>query len=368
MAAFIWDSSFATGLDNVDAQHFHMVEIINEFGKQLVMNELSEKEIEAVFQELYDYTLYHFQEEEMLMKTARIDSQFLSRHIKVHQDFLLKITTMHDQASVDDPATLRHLLDFLIHWLAYHILGMDQIMARQLAAIKEGESPEQAFQVASSEVDNATEALLSALNNLFQQVSERNKELHQLNKTLEIKVAQRTKELQEANEHLEELAVTDALTHLPNRRYAMSHLSRLWKKAQQKNKPLSCLMIDADHFKEVNDRYGHDAGDKVLMALSQQLQQTLRNDDTVCRLGGDEFLVICENTDSTGAKHIARLLCDAVAELTVQVGKGSWFGSVSIGVASRQAHMQEMEDLIKMADQGVYLAKEAGKNCVRSGC
>ena len=368
MTAFIWDSSFVTGFDDVDAQHLYLVELINKLGKLLVRNEQSEKAIESIFQELYDYTLYHFQEEETLMKNAGIDSRFLSTHIKVHQDFLFKVTEMHEQLVVEYPATLAHLLDFLIHWLAYHILGMDQNMARQLAAIKSGCSTEQAFQVASTEVDSATEALLSALNKLFQQVSERNKELRQLNKTLEIKVAQRTEELQEANLHLEQLATTDMLTNLPNRRYAISHLSALWEKAQQQNKPLSCLMIDADHFKEVNDRYGHDAGDKVLIALSQQLQQTLRNDDIVCRLGGDEFLVICENTDFAGARHIAQLLCNEVAELKVPIEKGTWFGSVSIGVGSKQAHMRDMDELIKMADQGVYLAKEAGKNCVRSSC
>ena len=77
-------------------------------------------------------------------------------------------------------------------------------------------------------------------------------------------------------------------------------------------------------------------------------------------------MVICDNTDFAGAKYAAQLLCDAVAEHKVQIGKGSWFGSVSIDVASKQDHMRDMDELIKMADQGVYLAKEAGKNCVRS--
>ncbi len=366
MESFRWDTYFVTGLAEVDQQHFHLVGLINKFGNLLAQNELSLKDIETVFQELQEYTIYHFQEEETLMEKAGIDARFYSQHIKAHLDFLLKITVMHDEISVENLTASRDLLNFLTHWLVYHILGMDQNMARQLAAIKKGSTAEQAFQAESTEVDSATEALLSALSSLFKQVSERNKELHQLNQTLEMKVAKRTQALQEANQHLKQLAVTDALTNLPNRRYAMSHLTALWKKAQQKNKPLSCLVIDADHFKVVNDTYGHDAGDKVLIELSQQLQQTLRNDDIVCRLGGDEFLVICENTDFAGAKHIAQLLCDAVAELKVQIGEGTWCGSVSIGVASKQDNMQQVEKLIKMADQGVYLAKKAGKNCVKS--
>lgn len=368
MTAFTWNNSFVTGIDDVDKQHFHLVELINKFAKQLVQNQLLEDYIECVFQELYDYTVYHFQEEELLMINAGISAQFLSAHIKVHQDFLQKIRAMHEQVSLKKPATLTHLLDFLIHWLAYHILGMDQNTARQLAAIKAGASAEDAFQAYRLDVDNATETLLGALNHLYQEVSERNTELYQLNQSLEVQVAQRTKALQEANLHLQEQAVTDVLTNLPNRRYAMAHLSALWEKTLQNNAPLSCLMIDIDYFKEVNDTYGHAAGDKVLIRLSKQLQRALRNDDVVCRLGGDEFLVILENTDCAGAKHIAKLLCESVKELQVSVGKGSWPGSVSIGIASKNTSMQEMEDLIKMADKGVYLAKEAGKGCVKNTC
>ena len=368
MAAFIWDSTFVTGLEDVDEQHFYLVGLINKFGELLVSNNLTNEILENVFQELYDYTRYHFQEEEMSMKKGGLDPRFLSKHIAIHEEFLAQIKFMHPHISIADADSLRNLLDFLIHWLAYHILGIDQSMARQVAAIKNGSSAEEAYRIANAEVHNATETLLNALNNLFKQVSERNEELQQLNKTLENKVEQRTLELQEANKHLKQLTVTDSLTNLPNRRYAMTHLATLWEKAVQCNKPLSCLMIDADHFKEVNDQYGHDAGDKVLVELSQKLQQALRNDDIVCRLGGDEFLVLCENTGCNGAKHIAQLLCDEISKFKVQVKNGAWMGSISIGVASKQADMIEMEELIKMADKGVYLAKEAGKGCVKSVC
>lgn len=366
MDSFNWDTYFVTGLAEVDQQHFHLVGLINKFGNLLAQNELRPEYIEAVFQDLQEYAIYHFQEEEKMMKKSGIDPRFYAKHVEVHLDFLMKVTAMHDNISGENSSAARELLEFLTHWLVYHILGMDQNMAKQLEAIKNGSSAEQAFQNESLEVDSATEALLGALSGLFQQVSERNKDLHRLNQTLEMKVAARTQDLQEANQYLEKLAVTDALTNLPNRRYAMSHLAQLWEKAKQKNRPLSCLMIDADHFKVVNDDYGHDAGDKVLIELSQQLQQRLRNDDTVCRLGGDEFLVLCENTDIEGAKHIAQLLCDAVAELKVQVGEGLWRGSVSIGVASKQDNMAQPEQLIKMADKGVYLAKKTGKSCVKS--
>jgi len=366
MASFRWDTYFATGIAEVDKQHFYLVGLINKFARLLTENELHFDDIERVFQELTEYTVYHFQAEEKMMEDAHIDSRAYAGHIKAHTDFLSKVTEMHAGISAENITAAKHLLDFLTHWLVYHILGMDQNMAKQLDSIKKGSTAEQAYLSEHREVDSATEALLSALNGLLSQVSERNKELQQLNQSLELKVRERTQALQDANLHLHQLAITDTLTNIPNRRFAMAHLSLLWEKVQRKNTPLSCLMIDIDYFKAVNDNYGHDAGDKVLLEISQKLQQTLRTDDIVCRLGGDEFLVICENTEFLGAMHIAQLLCSGIAELKMEFGRAIWLGSVSIGVASKNPEMTGIEQLIKMADQGVYLAKHAGKGCVRS--
>lgn len=366
MASFRWDTYFATGIVEVDEQHFYLVELINKFAQLFSENELQFDDIERVFLDLKEYTVVHFQTEEKLMENAGIDAHFYSQHITAHLDFLFKVTEMHDEISAENITVARQLLAFLMHWLVYHLLGMDQNMARQLEAINKGCTPEQAYQAARIDVDSATEALLVALNGLFSQVSDRNKELLELNKSLELKVQERTQALQQANLRLEQLAITDTLTKIPNRRFVMTHFSLLWKEAQQQNEPLSCLMVDVDYFKDVNDNYGHDAGDNVLIELSKQLQQTLRSDDIICRLGGDEFLVICEKTDFAGAMHIAQLLCDAVGQFKVKVGQYTWLGSVSIGVASKQDNMENVEQLIKMADQGVYLAKQAGKNCVKS--
>lgn len=366
MKPFVWDTHFVTGVAEVDKQHFHLVELINNFGHLLTQNELCMEEVELLFSELDEYAVYHFYEEEMLMKDAGIDVRHLVEHIQAHHVFLAKITELHEDLAISDLSSTRQILNFLTHWLVYHILGMDQNMAKQLKLIDNGYTPEEAFNREKSDLNSATEALLNALSHLFKQVSERNDELKFLNKTLEAKVENRTQELRKANLHLEHISKTDPLTNLPNRRHAMSHLSALWEEAFSKNTPLSCLMIDADHFKAVNDNYGHDMGDKVLIALTKNLQQMLRNDDMLCRLGGDEFLVICENTDIAGAKYLAQLLRDSVAKLRVTTGNGSWSGSISVGVASKQDDMQQIDELIKMADQGVYLAKDAGKNCVRS--
>ncbi|WP_022942413.1 GGDEF domain-containing protein [Psychromonas hadalis] len=366
MDSFQWDDTFITGQKEVDDQHFYLVKLINQFGELITENEVSFKRVNTVYEELKSYAIYHFQQEEQLMRDAGIDAKFLTLHINVHQDFLGKVVMMHEQLSESNFSASKHLLDFLTHWLVFHILGMDKNMGRQIDKINAGMPALQAFQSEVAEKDGTTEALLGALNSLFSQVSARNQELVLLNQSLENKVAERTRALLQLNKNLEHLAITDQLTNLPNRRFAISHLSMLWDKPNNSTLSLSCLMIDIDNFKIVNDNYGHDAGDKVLIELTYKLQQTLRNDDVICRLGGDEFLVICENTALSGAHHIAKILSEAVQTLTVSVGSGVWLGSISIGVATRLSSMKNLEELIKMADQGVYLAKKSGKGCVKS--
>jgi len=144
----------------------------------------------------------------------------------------------------------------------------------------------------------------------------------------------------------------------------MQQLAALWEESVAQNTSLACMMIDADHFKEINDTSGHDAGDKVLRELSRTLQHAVRTDDIVCRLGGDEFFVICPNTPMDGALQVAEHTRKTVAALRVPVEKGEWVGSISVGVAIRQPDMTSLDELIKVADQGVYAAKENGRNCV----
>jgi hemerythrin len=207
---------------------------------------------------------------------------------------------------------------------------------------------------------------VAALNGLFQLVSRRNKALSALNQNLEAMVEDRTRELVKANADLEILALTDVLTELPNRRHAMLQLHELWKEAGQLNGNLACMMIDADRFKSINDTYGHDAGDRVLKRLAQELQHSVRSDDIVCRMGGDEFLIICPYTPLDGALHVAELTRANIAGLRVQAGVGFWQGSISVGVAANSGETVSVDDFLKAADEAVYMAKNAGGNCVRS--
>jgi diguanylate cyclase (GGDEF)-like protein/hemerythrin-like metal-binding protein len=364
MESFHWDKHFETGLETVDQQHRELVSLINRFGELLTgADSVPFEELENVFVKLTAYTQYHFQEEENMMVRERVDANHIIMHKQLHADFLQEVARTHEVA-LERHESAGRLLKLLTYWLAFHILGTDQSMARQVAAIQSGQTPENVYLAEKEMKEGATEPLLVALNGLFQQVSERNRELLELNRTLEAKVEERTHALSEANQLLEELAMTDVLTGLPNRRHAMARLAQAWKISMEDVSPLACMMIDADGFKQINDNYGHDAGDEVLKQLSKELRHAVRTDDIVCRLGGDEFFIICPDTSLEGAMLVANKMREKVANLRVPVDGGEWVGSVSVGVAVGTSDMQNLEDLIKAADKSVYVAKRNGRNRV----
>ena len=366
MESFHWNKSFETGFSEVDQQHHHLVDLINKFGEMLTNNEVLFEDIERLYKDLSQYVQHHFFEEEAFMLRVGIDSRHLDSHANRHCQFLNEVTSIHQAISPDNLGSAKNLLNYLTHWLAFHILGTDQNMARQIKSISTGLSSSEAYNFEELQIDSSTEPLLIALNSLFEQVSARNKELVELNQTLEEKVADRTKALSEANRHLEEISLTDMLTGLPNRRHALHKLGVLWEQSIKGATPLACMIIDADHFKKVNDSYGHNAGDIVLCELAKTIQDAVRSDDIACRLGGDEFFVICPDTDEEGGLNIAEYIRKMVSELHVAISNDIWHGSISIGLATRAANMKNVKDLIKIADNSVYMAKRDGKNCVRT--
>lgn len=174
--------------------------------------------------------------------------------------------------------------------------------------------------------------------------------------------------LQEANAKLAKLSITDGLTGLYNRRYLEEALGTEFAKAKRWQLPLSCLMCDIDHFKKVNDKHGHAVGDTVLTRLGAVLQAGVRRSDIVARYGGEEFVILVSNTDCKGAVMLAEKLRAAVEGVpfknreggdTVQV-------TISIGVDTFDGkNRADEEDLLRSADEAVYEAKRAGRNCVR---
>ena len=365
MDIFHWDKYFETRLENVDQQHHALVDLVNRYGELLThADSVGSGDVAAVLDKLVAYARYHFWEEEAMMQQVGLDPRYIEQHKHFHTDFLQEVTLMQSGLGERQEEAQR-LLKFLTYWLTFHILGVDQAMAKQVVAVQAGQQAEEAYLAEKVMKKEATEPLLQALHGLFQQVSERNLELQELNRTLEVKVAERTQSLADANHLLEKIALTDVLTGLPNRRHAMAWLAQAWSQSERDNSPLACMMIDADGFKQVNDRYGHDAGDEVLRQLATVLRDAVRSNDVVCRLGGDEFLIICPGTSLEGTLQAAETTRPAIAKLNVPLnGGGQWLGSISVGVALKTGNMQDAEELLKGADEGLYIAKRNGRNCV----
>lgn len=157
-------------------------------------------------------------------------------------------------------------------------------------------------------------------------------------------------------------ASTDALTGLPNRRAIEDTLKRMIAQASRTAQPLSALMIDVDHFKTINDLYGHERGDEALAALGALLQENLRESDFAGRQGGEEFIVLAPATDATGAASLAENLRATIEAL--QVASLDHRLSASIGVATFPDVASGATGLVRMADRALYAAKERGRNRV----
>ncbi|MFO0966171.1 MAG: diguanylate cyclase [Gemmataceae bacterium] len=169
-------------------------------------------------------------------------------------------------------------------------------------------------------------------------------------------------ELAIANGKLQQAAYTDALTELPNRRFGWERLQQAWQ--DEPAAPLACLLIDVDHFKRVNDTFGHDVGDAVLQRTAAALRGSARREEALCRWGGEEFFLLCPGATLEGAKKAAERLRGAVAAIRTDKAGAAITTTVSIGVAARQEAMERPDQLVKAADQAVYVAKQAGRNRV----
>jgi two-component system, cell cycle response regulator len=171
-------------------------------------------------------------------------------------------------------------------------------------------------------------------------------------------------ELAVTNRRLHDAALTDVLTALPNRRYAIEFFRREWLASNRSKRPLACMLVDVDNFKAINDSHGHDVGDVVLKQIAQAIKSGLRAQDVVCRTGGDEFTVICPETDLRAALLCAERVRREVAEMKIDKALPELAGSVSIGVAAREAQTTDIDALLKTADEAVYVAKQRGRNRV----
>ncbi len=182
-----------------------------------------------------------------------------------------------------------------------------------------------------------------------------------LNRALRREVSER----QRLQEDLERLAHTDALTGLPNRRFFMTQLAGELGRRQRYGHPLSLLMLDMDHFKRINDQWGHAVGDEALRLFADSVQCCLRTQDVAARLGGEEFAILLPETAENVARPVAERIRARMEQTPIATSEGNVNATVSIGVAEATDD-DDLESLLRRADQALYAAKQQGRNRVLS--
>lgn len=177
-----------------------------------------------------------------------------------------------------------------------------------------------------------------------------------------VRAALRTKRLQDM---LIEHAQLDPLTELPNRRALQSRLEQEWQRRERYGGALGVIMTDLDRFKSVNDRHGHQAGDRVLQAFAATIRGQCRQSDLPARYGGEEFAILCPQQDLAGTSALAERCREATERMRVAVEKKTLEVTASFGVATAEG-ASDPDALVAAADEALYAAKEAGRNRVRA--
>jgi diguanylate cyclase (GGDEF)-like protein len=171
-----------------------------------------------------------------------------------------------------------------------------------------------------------------------------------------------TEDLQKAKELLEREASRDSLTDLWNRRAVLDLLKRELARSSREERPIAAVMIDIDHFKQINDRIGHLAGDKVLLEVTRRVGSTLRSADVFGRIGGEEFLIIISPCDESTARDVMERARRACAAEPVAIEEGEFEVTVSLGAAVAGGRDIDLSTLLKSADGALYQAKNDGRN------
>ena len=233
----------------------------------------------------------------------------------------------------------------------------DTILATVAAALKEPNQPLYTKPISILRQDHHK----FITNKLFKETNE----LALLNQQLERRVAEKTEQLEQANQQLKALSLRDALTGLYNRRYLDERLDEEIKRVKRNQHKFAILLLDIDHYKTINDIFGHGAGDLVLQEVSHCLQKKVRQGDIVCRYGGDEFIVVLLDTEASNALQHAERIRKAIEQLEIRYNQQK-LGTltISIGVAICPTHGKTRKALINAADMAMYKAKDLGRDQV----
>lgn len=257
----------------------------------------------------------------------------------------------------------------LVYWIATRVLQLRIInplahVLHTLERVGEGD-----YTTGMANPESSVEEvrrISAATDRMRQEIRQRQQELIEHQNTLEQRIVERTQELIQAKQQAELLARTDPLTGLYNRRAFFELGERALQQAVRYQRPLSLLLLDIDHFKRINDQWGHPTGDLALQRVAQVVRDSLREVDIPARMGGEEFAVLLPETGRLEAIKLAERLRASIEGILFNVADGTHPITASIGVSSNQEAQCPLEKLLQDADLALYQAKAAGRNQVVS--
>lgn len=361
---FPWNENFSTGIPDIDEQHKKLVDLLNTLTDTLVRGD--NVELERVFDELAAYAAYHFESEEQIWQPCFSDDDaWMIRHHETHASFLPAVVELRERHA-DKPLrdTIEHIVKFLIRWLAHHIIDSDKRMAIVVRNVAAGMPLKEAKVRSAEEMSGSAKLLIDTVLVMYDGLSSRTLDL--MRERVERQKAEQ--KLREANRELEKHAVTDQLTDLYNRRHFDEVFGQELRRAQRDKRELAFLMFDIDHFKKLNDTYGHLKGDEALKLVGATLKDLCRRPgDFAFRLGGEEFGVLVADQSTENVDTFAERIRQAIADLSIP-NAGSDVAdhmTVSTGlVAMRPTQDDTVDTFMKAADDRLYQAKAQGRNRV----
>ena len=254
------------------------------------------------------------------------------------------------------------LIIFLVAAWMFYMLGVPlNRITKHIRRITDGDLDIENIDVGSRKDELGQ--LGNAFNSMHDTIKRQIKELNAHREILEQEVRERTKDLELANKKLELISKTDELTGLPNRREMNETIANEMGRSARTHKPFCFIFIDIDHFKNINDTYGHACGDIILKAVAQTIRGLLRKYDVFARYGGEEFLTLLPETDLAGAEVVAERFRKQIEKMTVRYADFTIKITITLGVARFDERLGA-DRSIQMADKALYQGKEGGRNRV----
>ena len=363
---FPWNENLDTGIAIIDEQHKKLVSLLNRLAAALARD--NSIETNDIFTELTHYAEFHFETEEAIWLEHFGDDSWLSSHQLSHSSFLPKVIELKNRENnKSQNEIIESIILFLIRWLAFHILDSDKRMALLIQYINNGLTFDEAKIASDKKMSGSIRVVIETVMHMYDSLSSRTLELMREShkrEQIEKELHKANKQLRKANLRLELLAVTDQLTDLFNRRQFNTIFARELKRAKRDKIPLALIVMDIDHFKKINDGFGHLVGDEALLAITAAIGRGVRAGDTVARIGGEEFAALLGGASEAEALGVAeRIRREVEAVRFAAPGDRTIPLTVSIGgtVCSSGA---TVSDLLREADRRLYDAKRTGRNRV----